>query len=71
MAVLDQRTKTYLDVALEEACRSLPHGGSHAVRKKVAEALLRNARKGNTTLEGLSAVAQTALIEATRAKESA
>lgn len=29
MAALDQRTRTALDVALEEACRALPHGGSH------------------------------------------
>lgn len=71
MAALDQRTRTALDVALEEACRALPHGGSHAVRKRIAEALLRNARKGNTTLEGLSAVARTALIEATKPRKSA
>jgi hypothetical protein len=60
-----------MDVALEEACRCLPHGGDHALRKRVAERLLRSARKGNTTLDGLSVVAQTALVEATKRKEPA
>jgi hypothetical protein len=60
-----------MDVALEEACRCLPHGGDHALRKRVAERLLRSARKGNTTLDGLSVVAQTALVEATKQKEPA
>jgi hypothetical protein len=60
-----------MDVALEEACRGLPHGGDHALRKRVAERLLRSARKGNTTLDGLSVVAQTALVEATKQKEPA
>lgn len=71
MAGLDERTRTHLDVALEEACRCLPHGGDHAVRKRVAEKLLRSARKGNTTLDGLSVVARTALIEATKQRKSA
>jgi hypothetical protein len=37
----------------------------------VAKKLLRNARKGNTTLEGLSEVARTALLEATKQRKSA
>jgi hypothetical protein len=44
MARLDERTRANLDAALEEACRGLRHGGD-ALRKKVAERLLRNARK--------------------------
>jgi hypothetical protein len=40
-----------LDVVLEEACRSLPHGGDHDFRKTVAARLLAAARKGNTTLQ--------------------
>jgi hypothetical protein len=59
------------DSALEEACRCLPHGGDHAVRKRVAEKLLRSARKGNTTLDGLSVVAQMALIEPAKQRKSA
>jgi hypothetical protein len=71
MAALDERTRTHLNVALEGACRCLPHGGDHVVRKRVAEKLLRSARKGNTTLDGLSVVARTALIEATKQGKSA
>ena len=68
---LDERTKANLDVALEEACRDLPHGGDHVLRKRVAVRLLESARKGNTTLGGLSVVARTALIEVTRPGKSA
>ena len=71
MSRLDDRTKAKLDFALEEACRGLPYGGDHALRKKVAEKLLRAARKGNTTLDGLSVVARSALIEVTNEKKSA
>jgi hypothetical protein len=71
MPRLDDRTRTKLDVVLEDACRSLPHGGDHALRKKVAEKLLRAARKGNTTLDSLSVVARNALIEVTKQKRSA
>lgn len=68
---LDERTKANMDVALEEACRELPHGGDHDLRKKIALKLLQSARKGNTTLSGLSAVARTALVEAIKQKRSA
>jgi len=71
MAKPDERTKANMEVALEEACRELPHGGDHSLRKKIAQKLLHSARKGNTTLNGLSVVARTALIEATRQKKSA
>jgi hypothetical protein len=71
MANLDERTKANMDVALEETCRQLPHGGDHALRKKIAQKLLQSARKGNTTLGGLSVVARTALLEATNQRKSA
>ncbi len=70
MAKLDERTRANMEVALEEACRVLPHGGDHNLRKKVAQKLLQSARKGNTTLGGLSAVARTALMEATKKKSA-
>ncbi len=60
-----------MDVALEEACRELPHGGDHNVRKKIAQKLLQSARKGNNTLSGLAVVARTALVEATKQQKSA
>jgi hypothetical protein len=71
MANLDDRTRANMDVALEEACRELPHGGDHNLRKKVAQKLLQSARKGNTSLNGLAVVARMALIETTKQKKSA
>ncbi len=71
MAKLDERTRANMEVALEEACRELPHGGDHALRKRIALKLLQSARHGNTTLSGLSAVARASLMEATKKKKSA
>ena len=68
MAALNERTKANMDVALEEACRSLPHGGDHALRKKVAQKLLRSAEQGTTTLGDFSAIARAALAELARRK---
>lgn len=62
---VDDRTRTNLEVALEETCRSLPHGGDHQLRKRIAQKLLHSAFKGNTTLGGLADVARAALAEAT------
>ncbi len=60
MKHLDERTAANLEVVLEDACRSLPHGGEHSVRKKIAQKLLSAARHGNTTLGHLTAVAREA-----------
>jgi hypothetical protein len=70
MTELDHRTRIHLDVVLEEVCRSLPHGGDHELRKKIAKKLLASALEGDVTLAALSAVARGALAEATT-KESA
>jgi hypothetical protein len=70
MANLDDRTRANMGVALEEACRELPHGGDHVLRKKIAQKLLQSARKGNTTLGGLSSAARTALEAATQKKSA-
>jgi hypothetical protein len=45
MTKLDDRTMANLDVVLEEVCRSLPHGGDHQLRKRIAERLLDSAIK--------------------------
>jgi hypothetical protein len=66
MMELDDRTKANLDVVLEEVCRSLPHGGDHELRKRVAEKLLNSAIAGNRTIAGLTDVAKAALAEATQ-----
>jgi hypothetical protein len=64
MSNLDRRTLAHLDAVLEEACRELPGcGGDHETRKHVAKKLLYAAKKGNTTLGGLEAVARHALQE--------
>jgi hypothetical protein len=64
MKTLDNRTMASLDVALEEACRSLPHGGDHEIRREIAQKLLDFAVQGNKTLSGLTEVARVALAEA-------
>jgi hypothetical protein len=66
MRTLDRRTLVHLDTVLEDACRSLPHGGDHATRKKIAQKLLSSARKGNVTIGGLTPVAREALLDATK-----
>ena len=71
MTGLDDRTKANMDVVLDEACRALPHGGDHAIRKRVAQKLMQSARNGNTTLGGLALVAHSAFIEVTRDRKSA
>ena len=70
MKALDHRTMVHLDVVLEDACRSLPHGGDHATRKKIAEKLLSSARKGNVTIDGLSTIVREALDQATKRSEA-
>ncbi|MET3997096.1 hypothetical protein ABID65_008776 [Bradyrhizobium sp. S3.9.2] len=60
----DDRTMANLDVALEEACRSLPHGGDHEIRREIAQKLLDCAVQGNRTLSRLTEVARAALAEA-------
>ena len=45
MKELDHLTLVHLDMVLEDVCRSLPHGGDHMTRKKVAQKLLSRARK--------------------------
>ena len=69
MKALDHHTMVHLDVVLEDACRSLPHGGDHATRKKIAQKLLSSARKGNLTIDGLGIVARDAFDRATKQSE--
>ena len=66
MKELDHLTLVHLDMVLEDVCRSLPHGGDHMTRKKVAQKLMSSARKGNVSIDGLTPVARDALREATR-----
>jgi hypothetical protein len=57
----DSRTFANMQVALERVCETALHGERHAVRKRVAEHILRCARDGGTTLGELTAAGQRAL----------
>ena len=58
---LDERALANMEVALDDVFRTHPHGGDHESRKHVARKLMQSARKGNTTLGALTAVAKAAL----------
>ncbi|MGQ0683749.1 hypothetical protein [Bradyrhizobium sp.] len=60
---LDERAMANLEVALDAAFRAYPNGGDHENRKHVARRMMQSARKGDTTLGGLAAVAKSALRE--------
>jgi hypothetical protein len=68
MTKIEERTTANMDVALEEVCRNLPHGGDHEIRKHIAKKLMQSAKKGNVTLEGLRPVASRAFSELSRRK---
>ena len=63
MAEVSDRTAANMEVALEQVCRVLPHGGDHATRKLIARKLLQGARHGTTNLGEFVAIARTALHE--------
>jgi hypothetical protein len=70
MTKIDERIAANMDVALEEVCRHLPHGGDHETRKHVALRLMQTAKKGHVTLEGLRTVASRALSELSSRKSA-
>ena len=69
MIKLDNRTIANMDFALEQACHIFPHGGDHERRRYVAQKLKLSARKGNTTLDGLSTVANLAVEELSQGEQ--
>jgi hypothetical protein len=69
MTKLDDRTITKMDWALEQACRVFPHGGDHERRRYVAQKLELSARNGNTTFDGLTAVANAAVDELSKTEK--
>jgi hypothetical protein len=69
MTKLDNRTISKMDLALEQACRVFPHGGDHERRRYVVQKLKLSARKGNTTFDGLIAVAIAAVDELSKAEK--
>ena len=53
--------KTRLEYVLDEVCRDLPGGGSHELRRCVAERLSEAANAGERSLENLLEVARQAM----------
>jgi hypothetical protein len=65
MSLLSERTRSKLDVVLEETCRTLPHGGDHASREFVARRLVEAAKRGHVTRGELGIIARRALADLT------
>lgn len=63
MKNVNERTAANMEVALEEVCRSMRHGGDHTTRKRIARKLLHEAQHGSTTLADFIAVGRRALHE--------
>jgi hypothetical protein len=70
MDEFDDRTRTNMDVALEEVCQEMTHGGDHASRRFIAERLIECAREGRSSLTELNSVARRALLELVNRKAS-
>jgi hypothetical protein len=70
MKHFDDRTAANLDVVLEDTCKTLPHGGNHSFRKKIAKKLLSAVHRGNTTLGRLSTIAHEAAADAVKRRST-
>ena len=70
MTRLDDRSIAKMDFVLEETCRVFPNGGDHEHRRYIAQKLKLSARRGNSTLDGLRAVAHSALNEITKQRSA-
>lgn len=57
MTKLDERSLANMEVVLENAFKSQPHGGDHESRKRVARRLLQAAKRGHATLRELTRAA--------------
>jgi hypothetical protein len=57
----NSRTLANMNVALERVCGNTPLGEQHDVRKRVAQAIIRCARNGKTTLGALTDAGERAL----------
>jgi hypothetical protein len=58
-----ERIRTKLDLVLDEACRTLPHGGDHAAREFVARRLIEASQRGHVTRGELGIIARRALAD--------
>jgi hypothetical protein len=66
----DRRTMASMEVALERACERWPYGGKHNLRKRVAKAIIRCAKAGNTSLDALTTAAEHALAQLSQNKRA-
>jgi hypothetical protein len=57
----DSRTMANMNVALDCVCQVARNGENHAVRKRVAQQIVKCARSGKTTLAELTAADQRGL----------
>ena len=70
MDEFDDRIRANMDLALEEVCREMMHGGDHASRRFIAQRLIECTREGRTSLAELKGVARRALLELVNRKAS-
>jgi hypothetical protein len=70
MDEFDDHARANMDVALEEVCQEMTHGGDHASRRFIAERLIECAREGRSSLTELNSVARRALLELVNRKAS-
>jgi hypothetical protein len=61
--LFDRRTMASMEVALDRACERWPCGGKHNLRKLVAQAIIRCAKTGNTSLDALTEAGERALVQ--------
>lgn len=57
----DARTLANMNVALDRVCGKSPRGERHEVRRRVAQAIVKCARTGRSTLGALSDAGEKAL----------
>lgn len=65
--IFDERTIANMEVALDRACRALPNGGDHAVRRHIAGEILECAKRGDTALGMLTEAGRRAATDISRA----
>jgi len=58
----DRRAMAAMGEALEKACERWPNGGTHRLRKRVAQSIIRCAETGNTSLDALTEAGERAAL---------
>jgi len=59
----DRRAMAAMGEALEKACERWPNGGTHRLRKRVAQSIIRCAETGNISLDALTEAGERALAQ--------